>query len=400
MKLRTLVIAVVALAALSGLVWILNRPAPPPSADARIGQPLVDAVVIEKAARVKISDAGKTVELAKQPAGTWVVTNYHDLPADFSKLARFVDDLRAATIEQFVTGQPERLARLEFKDTRLALLDPEAKELWSATLGKNAEAGGRFVRFGEEPKGYRTKFNAWLDAEPKNWADSTLVNLKADDIARVELTFPEGAGAPLVVSRAQKDAAFTAEQTPEGQQIKAGTIASLLSSVTNLRFSETTAPDDANAVAARQHARTVKLTTFEGKTWTLALGRKPEQKIVKAAAAKPDAGGPAAVLGNAAGEQKPAEGGPAKVLEPVTETIPAGPVFASVTAPDENAPLNTLMQKRAFQIYDHTFTSLPQRRDDVFEPKPATPPPPPAPTGGVPASAEPQPTVPLPGTAP
>ncbi|HEY0946534.1 MAG TPA: DUF4340 domain-containing protein [Opitutaceae bacterium] len=393
MRLKSLVIAVAVLAALSGVVWFLNRPTPPPSADARVGQPLVDAATIEKAARVKLADAGKTVELAKQADGTWTVASYHGLPADFSKLARFIDDLRSATIEQFVTGQPERLSRLEFKDTRLVLLDADGKDLWSATLGKTAEAGGRFVRFGDEPKGYRAKFNAWLDAESKNWADSTLVNLPADDIAKVELSFPEGDGAPVVASRAKKEDAFTTENTPDGQQLKTATITSLLNSVANLRFSETTAPDDANATAAKQHARTLKLTTFDGKTWTLALGRKPEQKIVKAPEAKPEA-----LLGSATGEHKPEDGGPAKVLEPVTETIPAGPVFAFVTAPDEKAPINALMQKRAFQIYDYTFTSLPQKRDDLFEPKPAAAPAPATPDA--PAPAEPAPANPPPGTAP
>ena len=37
-------------------------------------------------------------------------------------------------------------------------------------------------------------------------------------------------------------------------------------------------PDDANVAAAKANLRTLKLTTFDHKTMTVALGRKPEEK--------------------------------------------------------------------------------------------------------------------------
>jgi hypothetical protein len=50
-------------------------------------------------------------------------------------------------------------------------------------------------------------------------------------------------------------------------------------------------------------------------------------------------------------------------------------VFAIVAHSDAAAPINALMAKRAFQISDYTFTGLPQKSDELFEPAP----PPPAP---------------------
>lgn len=55
-------------------------------------------------------------------------------------------------------------------------------------------------------------------------------------------------------------------------------------------------------------------------------------------------------------------------MEPEFETIPAGPVYAFVTHSDDSAPVNALMQKRAFQVYEYTFTGLPQTPDELFEP--------------------------------
>ena len=61
----------VVLAALSGVVFWVNRPAPPPEADARVGKPLIDPAAIEKAAKLRITDQGKTVELTRLPDASW-----------------------------------------------------------------------------------------------------------------------------------------------------------------------------------------------------------------------------------------------------------------------------------------------------------------------------------------
>ncbi|HVU33932.1 MAG TPA: DUF4340 domain-containing protein, partial [Opitutaceae bacterium] len=191
MKLRTLAISVVVLAIISAVVYVAQRPGPPPSQDPRVGHPLADRAVIEKAAQLQVTDSGKTVTLTRQPDGSWKDASYYDLPADFSKLSTFVGSLTDAKVERFVTANPERLERLEFKDTRIELLDSAKKPLWSVVLGKNAETGGgRFLKFGDENKAYLANLDAWIDSDPKNWANSELLNVKPDDVAKVEVEFP------------------------------------------------------------------------------------------------------------------------------------------------------------------------------------------------------------------
>jgi hypothetical protein len=367
MKLKTLALVVAVLAVLSAITYVVQRPAPPPSADARIGQALAPAATLDQAVHVRLSDQGKIVLLVKQSDGTWRVPGYYDLPADFAKLARLVGDLTSAKIQRLVTSNAERIARLEFKDTQITFLDGSDKELWSVTLGRTAENGGRFVRFGTEQKAYLANLNTDVDTEAKNWADAQLLNLKVDDISRVELSFPDD-NATVAVTRAKKDDSFAAEKSPDGRKLKADAVTNVLGSFATLRFSDTSEPNDPNAVSAKAHARTVKLVTFDGKTVTIAVGRKPEEKVVKAPAAPADAAksGPAAVL-----DADKKDAGPVKTLETATETVPAGPVFAFVASSDAAAPINTLMQKRAFQIAEFAFTSLPQKLDDMFEPAPA-----------------------------
>lgn len=384
MKLKTLIVTVAVLAVLSVVAFIARRPAPPTSTDARLNQPLVDPQLVEKAAKLRISDGGKTLELIRQPDGTWRVPSYYDMRADFSKLSGFVGNLTDAKIQRLVTSNPKLIARLEFKDTKIELLDSADKPLFSATLGKNAETGGgRFVKFGDEQKAYLTNLSAWLDTEPKNWADAELLNVKPEEIAKVEIPFESRA---VTVSRTNKDDPWTANNPPAGQKVKADKISSVLSSVANLRFSDTSDRSDPNVAAAKEDLRTFKLTTFDGKTVTVALGRKPEQKKLKPPAPSTDGKTGPAALGSVSdlakqdtkksddandhdhGKDEKADEN--KSLEPEFETIPAGPVFAFVTHSDPDAPINTLMQKRAFQVSEYTFTGLPQKADELFEPAP------------------------------
>ena len=370
MRLKTLLITVAALAVLSAIVFFVRRPAPPPSADPRLGQSLVEQSTLEKAAKLRLSDAGKSITLARQSDGTWRVADYHDFPADFQKLSSFVGNLTDAKLQRLVTSNPDRIARLEFKDTKIELLDASDKSLWSVTLGKQAESGGgRFVRFGDEPKAFLANLSAWLDTAAKNWADSTLIRLKPEDIAKIEL----GSPTDLTFTRDAKDAVWTSPQTPESQTPDSSKLASLLTSLTSLRFSDTTALDDPKLAEANPHSRTIKLTTFDDQTLALTFARKPEEKKPKPSTPSEPASESQTTPTPEPKAQKSEPSSPAANsepetanAEPATETIPAGPVFVSLSHSAPAAPINELSAKRAFQIYDYTYTSLPQKPADLF----------------------------------
>ena len=378
MKLKSIVRTIAILAALSAVAFFATRPTPAPVADTRIGQPLADRAIVEKATTLRLNDQGKTVTLVRQADATWKVASYHDFPADFSKLATFIGSLTDAKLERLVTSSPARIALLEFKDTKIELLDATDKELWTVTLGKNPDTGsGRYVRYGAEAKAFLASLSAYLDTESKNWANTELLALKVDDVAKIEIPFvAANASEPtsLTLSRATKDAPWTAEKTPDGQKLKADKIAAVLSSLSSIRFSETNDLTDANAVAAKANERLFKIETFDKKVLKIALGRKPEEKKLKPITPPAEGQSALAALGTAAdmlkkdADGKPAE--PAKPIAPEFETIPAGPVFVNIASSDASASVNALMQKRAFQISDYTFTSLPQKSDELFEPAP------------------------------
>jgi hypothetical protein len=363
MKIRTLAITVALLAILSIVAFIKNRPQAALSTDPRIGRALLDADTVSRAAGLEIADQGKTVELTREPDGSWRVASYYDLPADFDKIARLVQDLNEAKVDRFVTASPERLSHLEFKDSRIVLRDAAGKEIWKVTLGKTAESGnGRFIRFGGEAQAYFSGMHVWLDTDAKGWANAQLVSVKPDEVARIEVPFDSGP--PVTLSRAKKDAPWTATGTPAGQKLIAEKASSILTTLTSLRFSETTDPKDASAAEAAGHLRVFRLTTFGGTSLTVALGRRPEEKRLKPPVA--DSKETPAALAKAADAKAEA-----KPITPEVETIPAGPVFVVISSSDGRAQINDLMKRRAFEVDDYTFTALPQKAGDLFEPEKA-----------------------------
>ncbi len=382
MKLRSLLIVVAILAALSAAVFVAQRPPSSLATGARLGEPLVDTALIEKAARLRVTGQGKTVSLARQPDGTWRVTSFFDLPADFAKITDLVGSLTDAKIQRLVTTKAERIDRLGLKDTQVVLLDAADKELWSVMLGKNADGGGRFVRFGAELRVYLASFKGGLDAESKNWANPELLGLKDEDIAQAEID--TGEGESIIISRAKNDAAWISTQTPAGKKINANRISALLASVGNLRFTETSDLNAPGFAAAKANARVCKLTTFDGKSVTVTFSHKPEEKAPQPPAstdAKTDSTGPGPVADpTKQGNLPTPSGGPIPVLVPAKgsvpelASVPANPVFVVIAHSDASAPVNAIMQKCAFQIAAYTFASLPQKADELFEPAlPTTP---------------------------
>jgi Domain of unknown function (DUF4340) len=378
MKLRTLVITVALLAALSVVAYLRNRPEPAPAADPRVGKALLDAETVGRASGIAISDQGKKVELSRNADGTWLVASYYGMPADVDKISRLVRDLNESKIDRFVTSNPDRVARLDFKDSSIVLTDAAGREIWNLGFGKTPDSGnGRFVRFGKEPVAFFSGLHVWLDTDSKGWADARLVTAKPEEIAGIEI--PLEGGPAVVVSRAKKDAAWTAA-APAGKRLAADKVPSLLTTLTSLRFSDTVDPKDPAVAEAAAHMRVFKLTTFDGKTLTIALGRKPEEKKPKAVeppaksppAESPPAKAPPATPSPQATDAKPADAAAeAKPAAPEVETIPAGPVFATVSSSDAHAAVNDLMKRRAFEVDEYTFTGLPQKADDLFEPEKA-----------------------------
>ena len=395
MKLKPLALVVALLALAAGFVfWRNHRPVADPSADPRVGQPLVTADTLGALRGVHLVSGAQSATIDTGPdAHHWTVPDYFDLPADFGKLVSFVDSLRSAKVTRFVTARPERLERLGFAGDRIELRGADSRPLLTLHLGKNHETGGRFLRFGDEQKAYLVELEAWLDAVPKNWARAQLLDVKPEDVASLEFRFSDEA--PLLATRGDSAAGWTAADLPAGKTLNASTIDTALAQLTSLRFTETTEPAAPDATAAREHARSVVVTLKDGTSYTIALGRRPAPPV-PAAAAKPvtpttgtvSATTPPVTIGPDGKPQVVAAADPEsgtadhpETPDPKPETAAAepppapGPAFVFITSNSDGDPLNALMQKRAFQIGEWTLNALPADRAALLQDQPTPPPP-------------------------
>jgi hypothetical protein len=369
MRLRPLLITLAVLLPAAGAVWWLQRPAPPAqSTDARLGQRVADPAGLASATRVRLKAQGKTAELARTDDGRWTVAATDAapaLPADASRLTRLAADLVSPKVERLVTENPTRIATLELDATEVAFLDAAGKTLLELDLGKNADGGGRFLRYGSEAKAYLARLNASIDADPTNWRDSALVALKNDDIASIAFAF--SGAAPVVVSRPDAKTGWTSPAAPAGQQVKATTVNTQLTNLTGLRYTQVAPNLDPGVIAARVLTRDVTLTTFDGRTVKISLGRAPE--VPKPA--KP--------------ATPPSADGSTPPSEPAEPPAPPRPVYLEINDSKPDAVLAAAAKTHAFEIGEWIHSGLPATSADLFEPvpappAPATPPAAPAPT--------------------
>ncbi len=385
MKLKPLSLLVASLGVVAGFVyWQNHQPVADPAADPRVGRPLVAPDTLAALRGLHLVSNNQSITLAADAEGrNWTVPDYHGLPVDFDKLVGFVNALRDAKVARFVSARPDRLERLGFAGDRVELRGPDAQPLLTLHLGKNAETGGRFLKLDDEAKAYLVDLSAWLDTTAKSWARSQLLDVKAADIATVELRFADGSS--LVATRNADATGWTAENLPEGKELDGTKLDSLVSQLASLRFTDTAEPTAPDAVAAKEHAQTVVVTTKDGTGYTIALGRRPAPptefsaipKTGETPTAPITATTPPITIGEDGQPQvvelPKTEAELAAVTPPPPEPPKPGPVFAFITGNREGDTVNALMQRRSFQIGEWILSSLPTDRAAVLQDKPTPP---------------------------
>lgn len=348
MKVKSLALAVAALGVVTAAVWFFNRDDNRgPAVDARVGQPLLDSATVAKTSEFFLRSGGSEITLtgvdpAAMKAG--VVKEYHNLPADYAKFVRLIDDLTKpeSKITRMVGSSPERLEKLGFNGDRIELRGADSQPIWTLHLGSSPQSGGKFVKFGEEAKAYLSGFDAWIDSSAKGWADTNLIGAKADDVVGIEVNFPGGGS--LSANRVDGKGIWKCPDLADGETLKDSEMSSLASKLAGLRFMDTREPESLETIAARPTARSYKITLADGRVFTITTSQR--QDPVPAPATPP------------------AEG----ATPPAPQPQPADVYVQSSRAED---PINDLMKRRSFQVAEWTFTGLPDKRESLVNAAPA-----------------------------
>lgn len=349
MKTTPLLITVILLAAGAGLgLWLADRSdATGSDPSPRVGEKLLAPETLESAREIQLlGDQGQPAVRLLQADNEWTLPDYFGLPVDFNKLSSFTRSLLEADIERHVTSNPESLDRLELGRNSVRLLGEDDKA-WELQTGAQGSSGGQFIRFEDESSAYLTPASLYIDTTSKNWAQKQPLTFQEADVARIELSLD--GEEPLVLARTTPGSDFAGENFPEEWAVKNGEVTRLIRTLANARFTDAVAADHPDAVAARDASQTVALQLFDGKRFTLEIGRRPAPPKEEPSEA------------SAVGD------GPSEAEEAQVDPPKPGPVFIFYRS---NAPgfiWSDAMERAALKFPDHIFDQIPNSREELVQ---------------------------------
>lgn len=354
-KLANLALAVAALAVIVLVVWWTTRPSASPSSQAAyaFGDPILTEEEARATARIDLygENAEEPTVRLVQRDGRWIVANYHELPADLGKLQRFIEALLDAEVDRFVSMSDAVRQRRNLGLARTVLEDANGAVLLDLTVGDSISPSGTFAELGDAEGIYRLRDSLRVDARLDAWAFKRPSDLDEEAIASVRLPLLEGSGS-LLFTRDNPEEDYTTELA-EGETIKKVDLERAINRLRNARFTGVTTDLDALAVsAAREAARRVVFTTFDGETVTLSIGRAPAEVT----AAWEEAGDPLA-------EVEPEDAAEEKEPEP-------GPVYVWFAFSDPTEPFAGVHDRLALEFSPFVYEQLPQSRETLIEPAP------------------------------
>lgn len=218
---------------------------------------------------VRRGSATPSVTLHLQ-SGRWTVAERGDYPADVSKLRKLLLTLRDAKIIEQKTSNPANFPLIGVEDpsspgatgAEISIVTQDGKH--AVIVGKPVGAGN-FARRGGENTSYSVEPGISLEAEPRFWIESKLIDIAAAGIQSIEIK-PATGPAYTVRREATAGANFILNGVPTGR--KAADPASLAPSPTT--YSGLTADDVAPVASVDFSQATVATVTLsDGNVITL-----------------------------------------------------------------------------------------------------------------------------------
>ncbi len=278
MSRKTVFLLLIALLVVTGVIFLLL----PGDADRDEG--VSDSVVlsglesrVNDVDRVVVVTAGgaTAVTLLRDDQG-WQVEELAGYPADLKVMRDVLGALAQATVIEAKTANPDYYARLGVEDVSgdgaggLRLDLAAGEETWSVIVGDEApRRDGRYLRVAGHEGSVLADFTADVPETPAGWADATVIDLMAGEVAEVRLTRP-GGGTLTAVKISADETDFSLAELPEGRETRsAWAVNALGNALSTLEF-ESVAPVDSIEWDSAIEARAVR---FDGLEVTAQLRR-------------------------------------------------------------------------------------------------------------------------------
>ena len=161
-------------------------------------------------AAIEIAGAGGSYrlerEIAEGEAARWVAVTKDRYPADPDTIAQFLTSLAALKLNEKLTDDPERLARLQLeapdapaaRSRRVTVLAADGSVLADLFVGRTVARmvgeteGGTYLRLGDETQAWLAAGAVALPDDVLGFVDRRLTSLPKDTVRRVSITQADG----------------------------------------------------------------------------------------------------------------------------------------------------------------------------------------------------------------
>lgn len=269
----------------------------------------------------------------------WTVDELGGYPADFDTVREVLAGLARSTVRESKTANPEYFDRLGVEPleaegapgTGIAL-SAEAQE-FNILLGNRATSrNGRYARREDGGPALLTDFDADVPTAALGWVDNSVVDLGSGDVARVDITHPDGESLSVAKVSAD-DADFALEGLPDGRSLKsAWAVNGLAGVLSGLTF------DDVATAADQDWSEPLVVTVlaFSGLQWRLELVQRDDAHWLRLSASAPYA--------DSEGDE------------------------TSAGLNDEIAVANARVNRWAYRIPSYKFDAMNKRLEDLLAP--------------------------------
>jgi hypothetical protein len=202
------------------------------------GSLLIQGVAPEKIQTISIVHGKETVTLTRQEKG-FVLAERDNYPASMSRINELLLACLEIRCKSKVTDAKENYKDLGVEegigDAVVATFkDSSGQTLFGLVRGKNAEGGGAYVRLLGQSAVYASESSPAIQTAPTAFLDKKIVDVKADDIRRVEVQ----AGKDRYALTRDEKGAVALEKVPEGKRAKTSVCDTVATALTDLEFSD------------------------------------------------------------------------------------------------------------------------------------------------------------------
>ena len=194
---RLTALIIIALLAFGGASYLATRRNSSPDTRGNLLFPTL-ASQVNGVTEVSVLKGSATPVLNVRKKGdTWTVAERADYPADVAKLRRLLLSLTDAKIIEEKTSNPASYPIIGVEDplkadasgAEISLTAADGKH--AVIVGKSAP-DGTFVRRAGEEKSYSVSPSVSVDAEPRFWIDTKLLDLNSTEIQKVDVKLADG----------------------------------------------------------------------------------------------------------------------------------------------------------------------------------------------------------------